>query len=231
MPSPSVFYFPVAADEQALLLRLREPDLAERRAELPELLDLIASERISAADLEQALQLWAARRQREDLDARFENLEARLHQRIDRGLAEIEGRLSRRMSEAAAAEPAPPPAPPPPSPPPAEAVPKDANIAFRIAGDLVWGPTARQFYIAVWRWLLAHGRLDLTSLPIGTGNKRYHLAAEPTHPTGRPFFSPAELGPGLYLETHMSRANALSNAVRHLNDYGVAFEIVVGEGV
>jgi hypothetical protein len=123
------------------------------------------------------------------------------------------------------------PAPPPPSPPPAEAVPRDANIAFRIAGDLVWGPTARQFYIAVWRWLLAHGRVDLDQLPIRTGNKRYHLAAEPTHPTGRPFFSPAELSPGLYLETHMSRANALSYAVRHLNDYGVAFEIVVGEGV
>jgi hypothetical protein len=29
----------------------------------------------------------------------------------------------------------------------------------------------------------------------------------------------------------MSRANALSSAVRHRNDYGVAFEIVVDEVV
>jgi hypothetical protein len=247
-PNQSVFYFPVTAEEQALLLRVREPDLADRRAELPELLDILASERLSAADLEQALQLLAASRQREDLDARFENLEARLHQRIDRGLSEIEGRLSRRLSEPpAAADPqptaaAPVPlsvplavsttaAPSPVGPPPLQEVPREANIAFRVAGDLVWGPSAAQFYIALWRWLIQHQHVQLTDLPIQGGKMRYVVAAEAIHPSGKEFTRAESPAPGFFIEVNLSRGDILRRAVRFLTEHSVDHEIIVGEAV
>ena len=244
-PTQSVFYFPVDADEQALLLRVREPDLAARRAELPELLDIIGSEKLSAADLEQALQLLAASRQREDLDVRFETLEARLQQRIDRGLSEIEGRLSRRMSDAAAeaaepqvgvTEPGPRPSAkqpdaPSPMPEPVEEVPKDANIAFRIAGDLVWGPSAAQFYIAVWRWLIQHRHVQQSHLPIRGGKLRYVVAAQPIHPSGKEFTRAESPAPGFYIEVNLSRGDILRRAVRFLSEHKVDHQIIVGEAL
>lgn len=245
MPPMPVYYFPVTAEEQALLLRVREPDLVARLAHLPDMLDLLASEQISVAELELALQLLAASRQGEGMDARFENLEARLIHRIDRGLSEIEGRLSRRLSES--------------TPPPAELqppavthsmtsiergtapeqytwtendeVPRNANIAFRIGGDLVWGPSAAQFYIALWRWLIQHQQVRASDLPIRAGRLRYVVAAQPLHPSGKEFTRAEVPSDGFYIEVNLSRGDILRRAAKLLSDRGITHEIIVGDAL
>jgi hypothetical protein len=231
-----VAYLPVHAEEQELLWRAREPDLAHRTAELTAMLDQIASAQLRPADLEQAIELLVASRQGEALEARFENLEARLKERIEKGLSEIEGRLSRRLAPAApapapAAEaPAAPAVAPPRAEPPREELPREASLAFRVEGALVWGPSAAQFYVEIWRWLFDHGKVSPRDLPIPSGRTRHAVAAAPVHPSGKDFFAAHELRPGVWVEAHMSRENVIQRAKKHLTDHGVRFEVVVGAG-
>ncbi len=240
----NVSYFPVDSNEHALLLRVRESDLIGHGPELLEMVDQLAEASLTPADLAQAIQLWATSRQGEGLDARFENLEARLKERIEKGLAEIEGRLSKRLTdspvEPLAATPSPPPGNIPPPPPPKPAipppvvpspapVPKDANLAFRIGSEVISGESAAQFYIAVWRWLFEHGRVRMADLSIGTaGKKRYEVAATPIHPSGKEFYRAEEPVKGAYLEVNLSRGDIVRRAKKYLGQYGVAYDVLVG---
>lgn len=256
-PKKNVSYFPVDGSEQALLLRIREPDLGGRIPDLLEMVDQIGEASLSPADLAQAIQLLVASRQGEGLEARFENLEARLKERIEKGLAEIEGRLSRRLTAAPAESPAtvaptpptaakaaPPPAPAPKPvfaptaaapvtsmAPPVAAVPKDANLAFRVGTEVISGESAAQFYLAVWRWLFEHSLVKRADLPIGTaGKKRYEVAAKPIHPSGKEFYRAEEPVKGVFLEVNLSRGDIVRRAKKFLDQYGVKYEVVVGAG-
>jgi hypothetical protein len=240
----NVSYFPVDASEQDILLRLREGDLSARLADVREILDLVAEAKSSPADVEQALRLLDESRQGEGIEARFDNLEARLAARIARGLEEIEGRLSKHFGGTMTPEPVAPPSQPAPperaspaaKPPaavvpsaPVEAVPKDANLAFRIGTDLVSGESAAQFYVAVWRWLFAHGKVRLADLPIGTaGKKRYEVAATAVHPSGKEFYRAEQPIPGAFLEVNLSRGDIVRRAKKYLTQYGAPFDVIVG---
>jgi hypothetical protein len=228
-PKKNVSYFPVSGEEQALLLRMREPDLAGRLEEILDMLDQIADTRLSPADLEQAIQLLLAIRQSEAIDARFDNLEARLKERIEKGLAEIEGRFSRRLggeppgTGGATGSPL-----PPPKLPATDELPKEASIAFRIGPEIVWGPSAAQFYIGVWRWLFDHGHAKASDLPIQSGKKRYVAATRPVHPSGKEFARAEEPVLGVFVEVNLSRVDIIRRAKKYLGQYGVAFEVLVG---
>ena len=241
-PKKTVSYFPVDSSEQALLLRVREADLAGRGADVVQMVDQLAEAGMTPADLEQAIQLFVDSQQGEGLEARFDNLEGRLKERVERGLAEIEGRLSKRLAGDASADPEGPPRTVPPAPPrpaapaarekvpsPPQEVAKDASLALRIGSELLQGTTASQFYVEVWRWLFDQGHVRLADLPIkGAGKKRYMVAAEPTHPTGKPFFAAKEAVPGAFVEANLSRSNILTRAKKLLDEHEVAFEVVVG---
>ena len=232
-----VAYFPVLPHEQALLERVRSPDLAARHAELLELLDLLAEHGAGPADLEQALQLLDAAKLGEGLGARFENLEARLVARIEKGLQEIEGRLSKWVGGGAlAAEPSPAPSEPgaPPSGPevpPATLdsveVPEGASLAFVVDGELIWSKSGTEFYRLLWAWLFEHGHASMDELPIRGSKKRHEVAAEPVHPSGKAFFAPKETH-GIWIEAHASRASLTFRAKKHLKRYGVPFKVLVG---
>jgi len=233
--TPKVAYFPVLKDEQTILERLRHADLAGRLGHVLEILDLVADAKVEPADVEQAFQLLDEARQSEGMDARFDNLEARLTARIEKGLTEIEGRLSKRT---AGAGPAPVEGPvatleaEPETPPPKDTtngseVPRDASLAFRIGSDVVAAPSAAQFYAAVWRWLFDHGHVKRADLPIQSGKKRYQVAAEPVHPTGKAFYRAEEVH-GAFVEVNQSRNGILRNAKKYLDQYGVAYEVLVG---
>jgi hypothetical protein len=238
-PKNSVSYFPITLAEQALLLRTREPDLAARTDDLLIMLGLIAEANLTSADLEQAIQLLDASRQGEALDARFGNLEARLRERIERGLTEIEGRLSRRIGGPEAPAPIKPAAtaataaavaaPAAPAVAASEPVPAEASLAFRVRGELVWAKTAAQFYVGVWRWLFQHGVVTAADLPIPSGKSRYAVSAEPVHPSGKEFTAKAQPVAGAWLETNLSRADIIARAKKALGERQVGFEVVVGE--
>jgi hypothetical protein len=256
-PKKNVSYFPVDGNEQALLLRIREPDLGGRVPEILEMVDQLGEASLSPADLAQAIQLLVASRQGEGLEARFDNLEARLKSRIEKGLAEIEGRLSKRLTAApaesqaivVATEPTEVNAALPPVPadnpesvstmdspttpfaPSVATVPEDANLAFRLGAEVISGESAAQFYIAVWRWLFEHGHVKLADLPISTGGKeRYEVAAKPVHPSGKEFYRAEEPVQGAFLEVNLSRGDILRRAKKYLDRYGVKYEVVVGAG-
>lgn len=233
----NVSYFPVSAAEQALLIRVREADLAGRTDDLLAMLDQIAEAKLTPAELDQAVQVLAESRQGEGLEARFDNLEARLKDRIERGLTEIEGRLSRRISGETATQAHAPAAPQPvavprvtgPAPTPEDGgIPEAASVAFRIGGDLVWGPSAAQFYVAVWRWLFEHGRVKRGDLPIHGGKKRYVAATSPMHPGGNDFTRADQPVPGVFVEVNLSRGDIIRRAKKYLGQFDVAFEVVVG---
>lgn len=238
-PKKSISYFPVSAAEQALLLRVREADLTGRTEDLLVMLDQIAEGKLTPADLDQAVQLLAESRQGEGLDARFDNLEARLKERIERGLAEIEGRLSRRLG-GDTSTPVPglpgsehvPVAQPQPTPTAPESIvggiPEEASVAFRVGSDLVWGTSAAQFYVAIWRWLFEHGHIKPSELPIQGGKKRYVAATSPVHPSGKDFTRADEPVPGVYIEVNLSRGDIIRRAKKYLGQFDVAFEVVVG---
>lgn len=234
-------YFPVSEAEEEFLWRLRDPDLAARLADVRGILDLVAGSGATAADVEQALGLLEVSRREEGLGARFDNLEARLTARIEKGLAEIEGRLSKHLSAAAGPVVVAPTAPSagggaPTSPPPATTtrptvpvVPPEANLAVRIGDEVVWGESAAQFYVAVWRWLFDHGRVRLADLPIGTaGKKRYEVSRSPLHPSGKEFYRAESPTPGAFLEVNLSRNDILRRARKYLAEYGVPHEVLVG---
>ena len=234
-PKKNVSYFPVSATEQALLLRVRQADFAGRADDLLAMLDHIAEAKLTAAELDQAVQLLAESRQGEELDARFGNLEARLKERIERGLVEIEGRLSKWLGGENAtlelAAPA-PVVPRPPTPPAPElengAIPEEASVAFRVGSDLVWGTSASQFYVSMWRWLFEHGRANVGGLPIQGGKRRYVAATSPVHPSGKDFTRAEEPVPGVFVEVNLSRGDIIRRAKKYLGQFGVAFEVVVG---
>lgn len=242
MKPKSTAYFPVTPDEQAILLRLREADLQTAQAEVLAMLDLLAETKVTAGDLEQAISLLVASRQSEGLDARFANLEARLRERVERALVELEGRLSRRLTtevrperSPTVASPTTPAAPAPAAPTPAAetpqttSVPPDASVAFRIDGEMVAAPKAAQFYVAVWRWLFDHGKAQLSDLPIQAGKKRFVIARSAVHPTGQAFTRAVQAVPGAFVEVNLSRADIIGKAKKHLTHYGVPFDVVVGD--
>jgi len=247
----NVSYFPVTASEQTLLTRVREADLSDRLEDVLAMLNQIAEAALTPATLDQAVQLLSESRQGEGLEARFENLGGRLQERIERGLAEIEGRLSKRFDGATSPQLVAHPAsattgsapsasaPVAPSPVPREtsrpvrstrrsSVPRAASVAFQIGPDLVWGTSASKFYIEVWRWMLEQGRVNLSDLPIKSGSKRYVIATTPIHQSGKPFLLAKEPAPGVFVEAHLSRADIIHRAKRYLEQFGVEYEVVVG---
>jgi hypothetical protein len=238
----NVSYFPVQDAEQDVLLRLRESDLSGRIADVLNILDLIAETGATPADVEQALHVLEASRQGEGLKARFDNLEARLNARIEKGLEEIEGRLSKHFAGAASVTAHDAVLDSSPSahselPLAASAVPQsevpsvppDANLAVRIGDEVVWAESAAQFYVAVWRWLFEHGKVRITDLPIATaGKKRHEVATTPVHPSGKEFYRAEAPVPGAYVEVNLSRSDIVRRAKKYLTLYGVDHELVVG---
>ncbi|MBU6160929.1 MAG: hypothetical protein KGO50_07385 [Myxococcales bacterium] len=235
----NVSYFPVTEPERALLLRVREADLARRMGELLEMVDQIAEMKLSPADLDTAVQLLTASRQGDALAARFENLEARLKDRIERGLAEMEGRFLRRLDSDAlhlavqSVEPAIvnnelQTLPFRPVQPEASELPPEASVAFMVDGKLIWGKTTASFYVSVWKWLFDHNRVSINDLPIQSGRSRYVVARQPLHPSGKEFFAGHEVVSGVWVEANISRADVIRRTVKYLAEFGVGFEIIIG---
>lgn len=242
-PRKAVSYFPLDPAEQALVVKLRDTHLPGGPATVLRVVELLEEARLGLPELERALERLRAEERGADLERRFAELEARLVARLDGRLAGLEAGRVQAVADAAAHElrtPSPtppgPPAPapraapagaPPPAGPDATEPPADAVIAWRVRGEVVSGPSAAQFYAAVWRWLFQHGLAGVAELPIrGSGKRRYVVAAEPVHPGGNPFTRAAEVVPGVFVEVNLSRGDILRRSRSHLAERGLAFEVL-----
>lgn len=79
-----------------------------------------------------------------------------------------------------------------------------------------------ELYNAVLQYLVDAGKLENILLPVATGDKRYLLAKEPVHPTGKSFLAPVEYG-GYFLEAHNNRAAAIAQLKKLAENIGCAF--------
>lgn len=70
-----------------------------------------------------------------------------------------------------------------------------------------WGHVPEQ----ITRRLSETGQLTPSECPIPYGKKRYLVAAQPVHPTGKDFFNPKQVG-ALWLEANYSAADHIRNA-------------------
>lgn len=79
-----------------------------------------------------------------------------------------------------------------------------------------------QLYKAVLQYLVDRGKLENVSLPVATGEKRYILAKESVHPTGKPFLAPVAYK-GIFMEAHNNRAAAIAQLEKLIKSVGCAF--------
>lgn len=227
---PRPAYFPVLPAEQALLERMRRADLQRvGLADVLTMLDLLAEAGVGPAELERALELHRTREQEDGLEARFENLEARLRGDIERRMSEMEGRLSKRLAggneEASGVngdggrdggQPV-----------ESQEVQPDSVVAFRVGDRILQGAAVADFYRTFWTWLVDAGLVGMADLPLRSGRKRFVAAAEPVHASGRAFIKSFEHG-GVFVEMNQSRESAVRAASKVLTMVGVDHEVLIG---
>jgi len=69
-------------------------------------------------------------------------------------------------------------------------------------------------------WLIKKGKLKRENCPIASGHKRYLVNTQPKHRYGDDFRAPKRLSNGLFIETHYSTANCITNARKLLEKCG-----------
>lgn len=74
-------------------------------------------------------------------------------------------------------------------------------------------------------YLVDNRLLEQVSLPVATGEKRYILAAEPVHPSGKPFLAPVEYN-GYFMEAHNNRVAAIAQLKKLVESVGCTFSEV-----
>lgn len=112
---------------------------------------------------------------------------------------------------------------------PAPLIPADGGEQLPLSliadGVPLVGNTVPEFYVAVFDFLYKTKKV-IIPLPFSTGKKRYLLAEEAIHPTGKPFFSARQYvrptGSPLNFEAHFSRDGALASARKVLSAMGCA---------
>ncbi len=100
-----------------------------------------------------------------------------------------------------------------------------SRIPVFVIGDRqVHGGSVPALYDAALRAMVDQGLVDPARLPCGRGRKRYVLAQTPTHPSGKPFFTPVEYG-GFAMEAHYSVDRGISALGEVLDELGIAHDV------
>lgn len=87
------------------------------------------------------------------------------------------------------------------------------------SGEQVAATSWTELTVQLTQWLVDRGQLSSGSSPIQHG-KRYLLAPEPIHPTGKEFVNPRRVGP-LWLNSNYSASDHVRNARRIVTHAGV----------
>ena len=77
-------------------------------------------------------------------------------------------------------------------------------------------------YQKVLKYLVDALLLDGVSLPVAIGDKRYILAKQPVHPTGKPFLAPVAYK-GFFMEAHNNRDAAIAQLRKLIESVGCTF--------
>jgi hypothetical protein len=104
---------------------------------------------------------------------------------------------------------------------------ESARRPFKIKiGDTAFEQlTLPELYQQVLEFLYNGRYLSKLKLPIATGQKRYLLATEPRHPSGKDFFSCIEYK-GYYMEAHKNRGQGLRDLKKLLERCGLSMEVI-----
>jgi NAD-dependent SIR2 family protein deacetylase/tetratricopeptide (TPR) repeat protein/protein-tyrosine phosphatase len=100
---------------------------------------------------------------------------------------------------------------------------KRKSIEFYINDKSFEAKNIPEMYKMALEYLVDNRLLEQVTLPVATGEKRYILAREPIHPTGKPFLAPVEYR-GYFMEAHNNRTAAIAQLKRLLDSVQVDFE-------
>lgn len=99
---------------------------------------------------------------------------------------------------------------------------KRKPIEFYINDQSFEAKNIPEMYQKALEYLVDARMLDDLSLPVATGEKRYILAKEPIHPTGKPFLTPVEYK-GFLMEAHNNRAAAIAQLRKLIESVSYTF--------
>jgi ADP-ribosylglycohydrolase/Flp pilus assembly protein TadD/protein-tyrosine phosphatase/DNA-binding Xre family transcriptional regulator len=99
-------------------------------------------------------------------------------------------------------------------------------IEFYIDDQNFQAKNIPEMYQKALEYLVDATLLDDVSLPVATGEKRYILAKEPVHPTGKPFLAPVTYE-GFFMEAHNNRTAATSQLKRLIESLGCTFGEII----
>lgn len=103
------------------------------------------------------------------------------------------------------------------------AAPSADRHRFRVGDRIVDATNIPALFTGVLRALVDQRLLDDGALPAGKGKKRFLLAKQNTHPSGRPFFREIEYQ-GYFMEAHFAVLNGLRSLRWLLDELGVDYE-------
>jgi len=104
-------------------------------------------------------------------------------------------------------------------------IPEDARIAVRLADEIIHGVTVRRFLASLVERTVQRGWLTEEHLPMRIGKKRYFVARDPLHPSGKSFYSPEAVG-DLYVETNEGFLSASRKATLVADALGCDCEVL-----
>ncbi|MDQ3179517.1 MAG: hypothetical protein M3Q33_03240, partial [Acidobacteriota bacterium] len=102
---------------------------------------------------------------------------------------------------------------------------KRKSIEFHINDEPFEAKNIPEMYKMGLEYLVDNRLLEQVSLPVATGEKRYILAKQPIHPTGKPFNALVEYG-GFFMEAHNNRAAAIGQLKKLIESSGCSFSQV-----
>lgn len=103
---------------------------------------------------------------------------------------------------------------------------KREPIRFYINEKTFEAKNIPEMYKKALEYLVDARLLEEVSLPIKTGEKRYILAKEPIHPTGKSFLSPVEYK-GFFMEAHNNRTSAIAQLRKLIESVGCTFGEII----
>ena len=97
-------------------------------------------------------------------------------------------------------------------------------LKIKIEDKTIEGETVREFYEKILEYLIKERLIDRCKLPYATGTKRYLISKEPKHQAGHSFRVSVKVS-DYYMEAHKSRAGAMKDLIRFLQDNKIRFSI------
>ncbi|UCF03229.1 MAG: hypothetical protein JSV14_06190 [Deltaproteobacteria bacterium] len=108
---------------------------------------------------------------------------------------------------------------------PSSRAPRERGVSVKVESQFFGAHSLADLYLQVLRFLCDHAHIQKieSHLPLSTSRKRYLIATNPVHPSGRGFFAPIEYD-GYFMETHKSYETGIKHLRKMLDICGLSLD-------